>query len=57
MSVCLYSYAARKRMRHGHLWPVWFFNIFAHYLINGAIFEEKVTEHKMCVLIFSIIFV
>jgi hypothetical protein len=28
---------------------------FSHYLINGTIFGEKVTEHKMCVLIFSII--
>jgi hypothetical protein len=22
------------------------YNIFAHYLINGTIFEKKVTEHK-----------
>ena len=29
-----------------------------HYLINGTIFEKKnVTEHKMCVLIFSATFV
>jgi len=27
---------------------------FQHYLINGTIFEKKVTEHIMCVLIFSI---
>jgi hypothetical protein len=26
--------------------------LFPHYLINGAIFEKKVTEHKMCILIF-----
>jgi len=31
-----------------HLWPVRVYNIFPHYLINGAIFETKVTEHKMC---------
>ena len=32
---------------------------FPHYLINGMIFgkEKKVTEHKMCVLIFSTAFV
>jgi len=28
-------------------------NIFPHYLINGTIIGEKITEHKMCVLIFS----
>ena len=26
---------------------------FPHYLINGTILRNKVTEHKMCVLIFS----
>jgi len=26
---------------------------FPHYLTNGAILEKNVTEHKMCVLIFS----
>jgi len=26
---------------------------FSNYLINGTIFEKKVIEHKMCVLIFS----
>jgi hypothetical protein len=31
---------------------------YPHYLINGAIFgKKKVTEHKMCVLIFSAAFV
>jgi hypothetical protein len=33
-----------------HLWPVRFYNIFPHYLINGTILK-KVIEHKMCVLI------
>ena len=28
-------------------------NIFPHYLINGTIIGKKITEHKMCVLIFS----
>ena len=37
-----------------HPWPVWLYNIFPHYLINGTIFEKKnVIEHKKCVLIFS----
>jgi hypothetical protein len=31
--------------------------IFPRYLINGAIFGKRVTEHKMCVLIFSTTFV
>jgi hypothetical protein len=26
---------------------------FPHYLISGTIFEKKVIEHKVCVLIFS----
>jgi hypothetical protein len=30
---------------------------FPHYLINGTIFDNKVIGHKMCVLIFSTIFV
>jgi len=30
---------------------------FPHYLTNGTIFEKKVTEHKMCVLIFCTTFV
>ena len=30
---------------------------FPHYLINGTILEKKVTEHKMCLLIFSSSFV
>ena len=35
------------------MWPAPLYNIFPHYLINGDVFEKKVTEHKMCVLIFS----
>ena len=30
---------------------------FPHYLINGTILEKKVTEHKMCVLIFCTTFI
>ena len=40
-----------------HLWPVRLYNIFPHYLIKGTIFEKKVMEFKMCVLIFSTKFV
>jgi len=42
-----------------YLWPVPLYNRFPHYLINGTIFErkkKKVTEFKMCVLIFSTTF-
>jgi len=39
-----------------HLWPVQIYNIFPHYLINGITFQKKVTEHKLCVLIFSATF-
>ena len=46
-----------QHMRHiVMLWPAPLYNIFPHYLISGTIFEKKkVTEHKMCVLIFSTI--
>ena len=30
-----------------HLWPARLYGIFPHYLINGTIFEKKVTGHKM----------
>ena len=35
-----------------HLWPVWLYRFFPHYLINDEIFEKSF-EHKMCILIFS----
>ena len=40
-----------------HLWPAALYNICTHYLINGTIFERKVTEYKTCVLIFPTAFV
>jgi hypothetical protein len=41
------------RMRRSILWPVWLYDIFPHYVINGTIFRgKKVIDHKMCVLIF-----
>ena len=59
LSVCLHPYpSCNAHAPNGHVWPVPLYNIFPHYLINGTIFEKKkVTEHKMCVLIFSTTFV
>ena len=37
-----------------HLWPVRLHHVFQHYLTNGTILGNNVTEHKMCVLVFSI---
>jgi hypothetical protein len=52
--VCKLSYpACNAHAPCCHLWLVRLCNIFPHYLINGMIFEKKVIEHKMCVLIFS----
>ena len=42
---------------HYHLWPVWLYNIFPHYLIQGKVFKQKNIEHKTCVLIFSTTFI
>jgi len=41
------------------LWPAPFYKISPHFPINGTIFEgkKKITQHKMCVLIFSTTFV
>jgi hypothetical protein len=36
-----------------HAWSTTLYSIFPHCLINCTRFEYKVTEHKMCVLIFS----
>jgi len=41
-----------------HLWSAPLCYVFPHYLLKGTIFDKKgVTEHKMCVLIFSTTFV
>ena len=40
-----------------HLCPVRLSHILSHYLINGTILGGKVIERKICVLIFSTIFV
>jgi len=58
MCVCSLRYpACNLQALYCHLWPVQLHCIFPHYLINSTIFEKKVFEHKMCVLIFCISFV
>ena len=51
MSVCLYSCLSYPAcaVLYCHLWSVWLYHIFPHYLINGTILGNKVIEHKMCV--------
>jgi len=39
-----------------HLYPVRLYNIFPHYRINRMIFEKKVIDYKVYILIFSTIF-
>jgi hypothetical protein len=57
LSVCICS--IRYPMCHAHapycqMWPAPLCNIFPHFLINDTIFEKKkVTDHKMCVVIFT----
>jgi hypothetical protein len=45
-----------QRLRHVILPSAPLYHIFAHYHTNGTIFEKKVTELNMCVLIFSTTF-
>jgi len=54
--VCSLTYPACKaHVQHlyCHLWPIWLYHIFPHYLTKSTNFEEKMIEEKMCVLIFS----
>ena len=48
-----------RALLYCHLWPVWLYHIFPHYLKNGTDFRRKykVTAHKMCVFILSTTFV
>jgi len=61
LRVCVYLYLSSMQcacvMLYCHLWPLWFYNIFPHYLTNGTIFGGEITEHKMCVYITSTSFV
>jgi hypothetical protein len=49
LNACLYScvsYPARKShlfsfVLYYHLWPVWLYHFFPHYLINGTIFGKE----------------
>ena len=54
---CLRAGRLTYTVCHAHapycLRPRWLHHIFRHYLTNDTIFGKKVTEHKMCVLIFS----
>ena len=40
-------------MRYIIIWLVQLCNVFPHYLINDTIFEGKVMEYEICVLIFT----
>jgi hypothetical protein len=37
--------------------PVRLYHIFPHSVKNGALFEKKIIEHEVCVLMFSTAFV
>jgi hypothetical protein len=61
-SVCVCSLrypACNAHAPYCHLWLVQLFYSFSRYLINGTIFggKKNFAEHKICVLIFSTIFV
>jgi len=46
--------ACNSHAPYCHLWPAPLYNISLHYLTKGnKLRKKKVTEHKMCVLIFS----
>jgi hypothetical protein len=50
----LFHYANRMRqIVTSSVRTLWLQYIFRHHLINGTIFEKKVTEHETCCLIFS----
>jgi len=59
VSICRLSYlTCTMHVPYCHLWLALLYNIFPHYLINDMIKKKnKVTEHKMRVLILSTNFV
>ena len=48
---CLSSMHCSCAVLYCHLWSVWLYHIFPHYLTNGTIFQTKGIEGKMFVLI------
>jgi hypothetical protein len=60
LSVCVCSLrhpACNAHAPYCHLWSTALYNIFPRFLINGTIFEKKVTEYKMSVLMLLTIFI
>ena len=53
--VCILSYIAGKvhALYYSHLWPVWLYHIFSHYLIKSTIFGKKLLNIN-CVFWFSL---
>jgi len=52
--VCVFSFkcpACNAHVPYCHLWSVWLYITFSHYLIMGTIFEEKNIQQEMCVRI------
>ena len=55
--ICSPSYpACNVREQYFHLWPVWFYSIFTHYLKKGRDFREVFIEHEIYVSSFSVAF-
>ena len=50
LSGCLLRYLSGKQsawaVLYSHMWPIWFYHIFPHYLINGAISWKKLVNPK-----------
>ena len=40
------QHAKRMRLLYCHLWPVWLYHIFPHYLTNGTITGRKLLNIK-----------
>jgi hypothetical protein len=49
LCVCVCSLSYPAPLLYFHLWPVWLYHIFPHYLTNGTVLGKRVTAHKMCV--------
>jgi hypothetical protein len=51
---CSLNYPARNALPYCHLWPVWLYHIFPHYLINGTILGKKKLPNIKCAFWFSL---